>query len=175
MSRVTSGFVSMCRQSSRPKPHAGTVRSLTSALAAIRSVDWRRERRIFSPRPWRSGWALCVPIAACGALPIVAGTARCDELPRSQSIWSSAPRTVTRPRRSGHALVRAMKAAPRPGILAKTPWGPRVICPVVTSYLDWCQGQTKQPSASMLPSARSARRCRHRLLTAKYSPLLPTA
>ena len=55
------------------------------------------------------------------------------------------------------------------------PAGPRVIRPVVTSYLAWCQGQTRQPSASMLPSARSARRWRQRRPTAKYSPLSPTA
>jgi hypothetical protein len=61
------------------------------------------------------------------------------------------PRRSTLPRLRGTTLVKAMNIAPRPGTLAKMPCGPRIIRPVRTSYLDWCQGQTRQPSASMLP------------------------
>ena len=54
--------------------------------------------------------------------------------------------------------------------------GPRTILPVLTSYLDPCQGQTRQPSLSTRPLARSAYRCRHRRVTANSSPFaFPTA
>src|SRR5664280_1554050 len=87
----------------------------------------------------------------------------------------SGPRCSIAPRFKGISRVSALKLVPRPGTLAKMPWGPRTIWPLVTSYLDPCQGHTKQPSSSMLPPARSARRWRHLRPTAKYSPLLPTA
>src|SRR5262249_30735921 len=47
--------------------------------------------------------------------------------------------------------------------------GPRTTCPFSTSYADWCHGQTSRPS-SIDPPARSARRCRHRRVTAKNLP-----
>jgi len=40
-----------------------------------------------------------------------------------------------------------------PGILAKTPRGPRIIRPVATSYRAPCHGHTKQPSRSIDPLA----------------------
>ena len=84
--------------------------------------------------------------------------------------------SVTRLRRSGRTSVKALSAMPRPGILAKIPCGPRVILPDVTSYFAPCHGQTRQPSRSMLPLAKSAFKCRHRRDTAnRSSPLLPTA
>ena len=55
-----------------------------------------------------------------------------------------------------------MFTAPRPGTLAKTPCGPRTIRPVSTSLLAPCHGHTRQPSSSIEPPARSARRCRQR-------------
>src|SRR5438093_7619212 len=48
--------------------------------------------------------------------------------------------------------------------------------PVATSYFAPCQGHTRHPSLSIRPLARSAKRCRHRLDTAKSCPLeFPTA
>ena len=56
------------------------------------------------------------------------------------------------------------------------PCGPRVIRPVATSYLAPCHGQTKQPSRSIDPFARSAPRWRQRRVTANSSPsAFPTA
>ena len=53
----------------------------------------------------------------------------------SQSIWSSESFLVTVPRDKGSTLVNASKPASSPGTFAKTPWGPRTIRPVRTSYL----------------------------------------
>jgi hypothetical protein len=66
--------------------------------------------------------------------------------------------------------VSVMLAAPRSGILAYTPWGPRTIRPVRTSYLAPCQGHTRQPSLSVEPRPRSAPRWRHRRVTPKRLP-----
>ena len=85
-------------------------------------------------------------------------------------------RSRTWPRRNGRARVSSRYAASNPGTFAKAPCGPRSICPVRTSYADWCHGQTRRPSSSMVPLARSAPRCRHRRETANSSPaMLPTA
>ena len=48
--------------------------------------------------------------------------------------------------------------------------GPTTIRPVGGSYQAWCHGQTRQPSSSICPFPRSARRCRQRRETAKRSP-----
>ena len=60
-----------------------------------------------------------------------------------QSIWRVDSFSVTVPRVRGSTLVNALKPVPRPGTLAKTPWGPRTIRPVRTSYLASCHGQTR--------------------------------
>ncbi len=108
------------------------------------------------------------PLALATVAAPIARSARLSRPTRSRR-----SRTSTGNVFSGRAPVVALTA---PASDLNTPWGPRTIAPVPTSYSAACQGHCRHPSSVTRPFPSEANRCRQRLETANGMPaLMPTA